>query len=48
MEEKYTINDLDVNKVETEVATHQDCESVFNQMLELELNLVYNTAESKF
>jgi hypothetical protein len=28
--------------------THEDCQSVFDETLELELNLVYNQEESKF
>jgi hypothetical protein len=48
MEKKYTFSHKDVNKVETEIVTHEDCQSVFNQLLELELNLVYNALEAKF
>lgn len=37
-----------VNKVETYIVTHEQCESLFNQPLELELNLVYNAQEARF
>jgi hypothetical protein len=48
LEAKYAPPHPDVNKVETEVVTHQDCQSLFQQPLELELNLLYNATEGRF
>lgn len=42
------LSDIDINKAQTETVTHQNGESHYNSLLELDLKFVYNQEQGKF